>query len=115
MHTVNVRKSDYTVYIGRGRCPKTGKYIGLGNPFIVNKDGNRDQVIIKFKHYAVNNSDMLRKIKNLKETDILGCWCYPLDCHGDAIKEIWEDLRCDTITTTTTSDRKQDENGGLNK
>jgi hypothetical protein len=28
----------------------------------------------------------------LKESDILGCWCYPEDCHGNAIIEIWQDL-----------------------
>ena len=36
---VHCKKEDYDVYIGRGKCPKTGKYSIWGNPFIIGKDG----------------------------------------------------------------------------
>jgi hypothetical protein len=84
MKVVNCKKEPYTVYIGR---PSP-----LGNPFIIGRDGSREQVVIKFKHFAVNNKDILRRILELKTDDILGCFCAPEDCHGYAIKEIWEDL-----------------------
>ena len=85
MKVVHCKKEKYTVYIGR---PSK-----LGNPFTIGKDGTREQVVIKYKHYAVNNPHILRNISQLKEDDILACWCAPEDCHGNAIMEIWESIQ----------------------
>ena len=82
MKVVHCKKELYTVYIGR---PSK-----LGNPYKIGKDGNRDTVIIKFKAYAVKF--LLKEIQKLKKDDILGCWCKPEDCHGDAIIELWKEL-----------------------
>ncbi len=85
MQVVHCKKSDYTIYIGR---PSK-----LGNPYKVGTDGSRDELIIKFKAYAVKH--LLNEIRKLKKEDILGCWCKPENCHGDAIIEIWEDIQND--------------------
>jgi hypothetical protein len=82
MRVVHCKKEKFTHYIGR---PSE-----LGNPFIIGKDGTREEVVIKFKHYAVKY--LLEEIRALPEDAILACWCAPLDCHGNGIKEIWEDL-----------------------
>lgn len=83
MKVVHCKKDKYTVYIGR---PSK-----LGNIYKIGPDGNRDEVIIKYKAYAVKF--LLKEIAKLKEDDILGCWCKPLDCHGDVIIEIWHDIK----------------------
>lgn len=83
MKVVNIRKGEkYTVYCGRPSI--------LGNPFIVGKDGTRDEVIAKFREHALNNSAVKYAIAKLKETDILGCYCKPLPCHCDEIINIYK-------------------------
>jgi len=93
MKVVNLRKEKYTVYIGRGSI--------LGNPFVLGKDGNRDEVISKYEKYLRNRlfSNFLpgRKtireaIYNLSADAILGCYCKPKACHGDIIIKIWKEL-----------------------
>jgi len=41
---VNVSKSKYDVYIGRGCDPVTGEKSRWGNPFLIGKDGTRAEV-----------------------------------------------------------------------
>jgi len=81
---VNCRKASYDVYIGR-----PSKW---GNPFIVGKDGTRDEVVAKYKNYIQNNPELLAEVKTLKGK-ILGCYCAPLPCHGDILKELANDNR----------------------
>lgn len=104
MKVVHCKKEPFTHYIGR---PSS-----LGNPYVIGKDGTREQVVIKFKRYAVQH--LLEEIKSLPKDAVLACWCSPQDCHGNAIMEIWEDLQCDTITTTTTNAGKPEEKNKLN-
>ena len=83
---VNTKRPNFSIYIGR-------EWAGLSespfhNPFHVGKDGSRDEVILKFIGYWY-----APKQWKLRETalimigpdDILGCWCKPLQCHGDII------------------------------
>jgi len=67
------------VYIGRGSL--------WGNPFVVGKDGSRDEVIFKFinfykKSRTIRAKNMRKNIKDLKGKN-LGCFCAPAKCHGD--------------------------------
>lgn len=85
MTIVNVRKDKYTVYIGR-----PGPF---GNKFIIGKDGTREEVIAKYEESVRKSPAILNLIKNgLKENDVLGCWCAPLDCHGRIIIKLWKEL-----------------------
>lgn len=74
-----------------------GKYIGrpsvLGNPFMIGRDGSRDEVIVKFEAYARGNERVLAEIKKLQEHDVLRCYCSPLACHGDVIVKIWKEMQ----------------------
>jgi hypothetical protein len=74
---VHCKKEPYDVYIGRG-----SKW---GNPYKIGKDGTREEVIEKFKHYYYGalmlNAEELRGLT-------LGCWCAPKPCHGDFLLEI---------------------------
>ena len=82
---VNV-KQQYDVYIGRA----AGSKGYFGNPFIIGRDGDRDQVIRKYKEYFLKKveEDAVFKSKVLElRGKRLGCFCKPLACHGDVIKE----------------------------
>lgn len=89
---VNIKSSKpYDVYIGR---PSP-----FGNPFS-HKEGTlakfktktRKEAVEKYREWVLKNPTMLEKIKKLKGKR-LGCWCSPLECHGDVIIEILENKR----------------------
>lgn len=67
------------VYIGRGSP--------FGNPFIIGKDGNRDEVCDKYESMLKSNSTLMSMIKNLKGKDLI-CYCAPKRCHGDTILKL---------------------------
>jgi len=89
-----VNKRNYTgpgIYIGR---PSP-----LGNPFVIGRDGDREEVIRKYREFlkiAIHNDDRIKAaFQRLEELNkkgdvILICWCAPSKCHGDIIKEIIE-------------------------
>lgn len=84
MKVVNKRKERYTHYIGRPSV--------FCNPYIIGKDGTREQVVQMFEDYARNNHELLSAIKKLPEDAILGCFCFPEPCHGDIIVKLWHEL-----------------------
>ncbi len=79
MKVVHCKKESYDVYIGR-----PGKW---GNPFEINKDGTRKQVIIKYKNWILTQPKLLADLHELKGKK-LGCWCSPQACHGDVLLEL---------------------------
>lgn len=80
---VNLRKEDYDVYIGR-----PGKW---GNPFTIGEDGDRAQVIAKFRYWIKHEGIyLLRDLASLQGKR-LGCYCAPLPCHGDVYVELIEE------------------------
>lgn len=76
---VHCQKTKYDVYCGR-----PSKW---GNPFEIGKDGNREQVIQKFKEYLLKHPTLFSEVKELKGK-VLGCWCAPKACHCDILAEI---------------------------
>ncbi len=66
-------------------CPPSGAvYIGrgspYGNPFVVGRDGNRDEVCDKFEDIVLPTLD----VSALRGKDLV-CFCAPRRCHGDSI------------------------------
>ncbi len=89
---VNCKFSKYDIYIGRGKCPRTGEKSIWGNPYKIGEDGNRQEVIDKYEKYLCElllQPEYQEEIKKLKGKT-LGCWCKPLACHGDIIKKYVE-------------------------
>jgi hypothetical protein len=84
MRVVNIRSEKYDVYIGRG-----GKW---GNPFIIGKDGSRDEVIGKYVEWVVKQQALLAALPEL-EGKVLGCYCKPAACHGDVLVSLVEGIR----------------------
>jgi len=78
---VNKYKEKYDAYIGRPSI--------FGNPFSV-KEYGREGCIARYKEYFYKRikEDVKFKEAVLKLKDkTLGCFCKPLACHGDVIKE----------------------------
>ena len=81
---VHLKKSKYDVYIGR---PSP-----FGNPFVIGKDGSREEVIEKYRaHFLklVADPEFRKKLESLRDK-VLGCYCHPKACHGHVIAEYLE-------------------------
>lgn len=78
---VNKYRESYDTYIGRG-----SKW---GNPFVIGTDGNREQVIAKYKQWITqgNGKYLLNDLHEL-QGKTLGCFCKPQACHGDVLIEL---------------------------
>lgn len=79
---VNIRTETCDVYIGR-----PSKW---GNPFVLGRDGDRKAVVNKFRIYLETRPDLLADLHELQGKK-LGCYCFPLDCHGDVLAELADD------------------------
>jgi plasmid maintenance system antidote protein VapI len=86
LRVVHCKKEKYDVYIGR-----PSKW---GNPFVIGKDGDRLEVIQKYKNWLLNNPELLKDIHELQDK-VLGCWCHPKICHGDVLVELLSDFKPD--------------------
>jgi hypothetical protein len=94
---VDWRKEPFDIYIGRysrsvrlntqQRC--SSKPYKWGNPFVEGKDGTREEVIIKYRKWLLSNPELLKQLPELCGKK-LGCWCKPLPCHGDVLKDLAE-------------------------
>ena len=88
---VNIHhKVPYDVYIGRPGKGQTSKW---GNPFVIGKDGTRDEVIEKFKQYLIDQYHAgVFTLQDFLDLDgkTLGCFCKPHPCHGDVLIEAIE-------------------------
>lgn len=73
---VNIKKSEYDIYIGR-----PSKW---GNPFIIGRDGNREEVIEKYTRWLITQDHLLNTLHEIKGKR-LGCFCKPHACHGDIL------------------------------
>lgn len=84
---VNLYKDPYDVYIGRPGRNQSGPF---GNPYTIGPDGDRDEVLRKFRDYFYErlrvDSIFWGQVSSL-QGKTLGCFCKPQDCHGDIIAE----------------------------
>ena len=80
-------------YVYIGRTPRIGKSTFWGNPYIIGKDGTREEVLAKFRnkpHLTLSSFFFRRFVKHDLKDKILICHCKPEDCHGDIYVE-WAD------------------------
>lgn len=85
---VHCKKSPYDVYIGR-----PSKW---GNPFSIGKDGNRKQVIEKYRGWILDQPELIESLHEL-DGKVLGCWCHPNPCHGDVLVNLIERKKLGTL------------------
>ncbi|EKS7774914.1 DUF4326 domain-containing protein [Edwardsiella ictaluri] len=77
------RDNNYDIYIGRGSI--------WGNPYQIGIDGDRDEVIRKYKYdfdrgFLRPFDDIDKNINEIKGK-VIACHCKPLKCHGDIIAD----------------------------
>ena len=92
---------DNRFYIGRGNASYRLPQSPLANPFVVGRDGDRREVIEKFRRWLWPQLKRWRETGELTEATqalkaiavdvdegklvVLTCWCKPEPCHGDVI------------------------------
>lgn len=79
------------VYIGRAN-----RYYGLEeskwcNPFVMERESQRADVIEEYRRYLHERPDLLKAIPELKGK-VLFCWCHPKACHGDVLAELTNEV-----------------------
>lgn len=81
------------VFVDKVRWPKESSK--FANPFKVDKDGTRDEVIAKYEQYLLEllkkDTTLIDELKSMKGKN-LGCWCKPEACHGDVLARIIDSL-----------------------
>lgn len=91
---VNKRRGEQGEYVGGGSP--------LGNPFIAGRDGSREDVVENYTDWfgdkvaeqdpvVMNELRRLWKLWKTKGELRLQCWCAPLKCHAEVIKEFLEE------------------------
>lgn len=68
-----------SVYIGRPSI--------WGNPFVIGKDGTRNDVIEKYAGWVRQQPALMARVGDLKGKCLV-CWCAPLRCHGDVLLQL---------------------------
>lgn len=82
---VHCKREKFDVYIGRPSI--------WGNPFVIGKDGTREEVVKKYRAWILTQSSLLKDLWMLKGKTI-SCWCAPFPCHGDVLCELIDQLEC---------------------
>ena len=78
--------TDHYVYVGRSN-PRYGLLDkGWGNPFVVGKDGNRQQIVAKYRQWLENQPALIQRLPELKGKTLV-CFCHPEACHADVLLE----------------------------
>ncbi len=82
---------DTYVYIGRkfALFKQDSKW---ANPYVIGKDGTREEVIEKYRTYLLGREDLMAALGELKDKTLI-CWCFPLACHGNVLIELAEELQ----------------------
>ncbi len=76
---VHCRRARFDFYIGR-----PSKW---GNPYIIGRDGDRDQVIDRYEEWLPAQPELMAALHELRGM-VLGCWCAPRRCHGDPLARL---------------------------
>lgn len=81
---VHCKVSPYDVYIGRPSI--------WGNPFNIGHDGDREEVVEKYRQWIMCQPQLLARLPELQGKR-LGCFCTPQLCHGEVLAELADRFR----------------------
>lgn len=91
---VNLKKSDYDVYVGRSGAGKDGYF---GNPYILETDTVRQRkfILALYRDYfykrIANDPIFKERVLSLRGKR-LGCFCIPKHCHASVIADYLNSL-----------------------
>jgi len=74
------KREPHDVYVGRPTK--------FGNPFVIGKDGTREEVIAKYREWIATSPTLLAAARKELRGKVLACWCAPQACHADVLMEI---------------------------
>lgn len=93
-HTVTAHQNNDVQLIAwaesNNRFVRIDRFSDWGNPFLLPGDGDRETVVEHYKQYLLWRPTLLKRLNELKGK-VLGCWCHPQKCHGNAIIEVMSD------------------------
>jgi hypothetical protein len=83
---VHCKKSRYDVYVGRPNpsVPNSNN-AKWGNPFKIDRDGDRDVVIQKYYERLKGKPELIEQARKELKGKVLACWCAPLACHAHVL------------------------------
>ena len=89
MESTVVNLNEYVApQFGGGLLVRIDRMTKWGNPFRVGADGDRDEVIEKYRRWLwgkIRGQELdLHELADLHGCE-LGCHCHPLPCHGDVL------------------------------
>lgn len=87
MNVVNLRTSKYDIYIGRKNATFKLEKSKWSNPFVIGRDGEKEEVVKKYKEWILGQQNLLDDLHEL-DGKTLGCWCNEKPCHGDVLIEL---------------------------
>jgi len=76
---VGTRSAPGRVYVGRPTK--------WGNPFVIGRDGTRDEVIAKYRAWVVRQPSLMAMLHELRGKDLV-CWCAPQRCHAEVLVDL---------------------------
>jgi Domain of unknown function (DUF4326) len=56
-------------------------------PFVIGRDGSRDQVIAKYHAWIARQPALMAALHELRGKNLV-CWCAPERCHADVLLEL---------------------------
>lgn len=72
--------------------PPMAVYVGrpspFGNPFVIGRDGSREDVIRKYEAWLMAQPGLVARAKEELRGRDLVCWCAPRACHADVLMKI---------------------------
>lgn len=83
---IHFKRAAQTEHIYVGRPTK------WGNPFVIGRDGTREEVIAEYREMLENSPDLLAALPELRGHN-LACWCAPQACHADVLLEFANEPR----------------------
>lgn len=89
-------KDEYLLRWARSsdRFVRIDRQSDWGNPFEIPSDGDRDAVCDSYEIFFPRKFSLHNRIDELRGK-VLGCWCYPLRCHGNYLIDKTEEVNAD--------------------
>ena len=86
---VNLRHEELgdAVYVGRAMLRRSLAASAFANPYRVDVDGTRAEVIQKYRSWLLGRQELLQRLPELRGRR-LACWCSPEPCHADVLVEL---------------------------
>jgi hypothetical protein len=86
---VNLRHEELgdAVYVGRANPRRGLAESAFANPYRVDVDGNRAEVIQKYRSWLLGRQELVLKLPELRGRR-LACWCSPEACHADVLVDL---------------------------